>query len=407
MCVFAKKTQFKLQRIIMLRTLLLLQLLLLSVSLTHSLIHFTHPLNATTLTSRWLRFTMDRDTVSTIASSVWSYPDISICLTVIRHAFFFARNHPEERTSQCFPLSSDAIQNNYPLLTTHEVELKIKGKYSAHARLITGYSSQENILYNISTQFRYAVSEDCKHRLQKVQHVVKAIKHEQNNNAGGAYDPMELSDPFNDVSLNPICLNENTAFKSLGDFLSTASGFRGTFGVDSSAQEFGHGDNMMLHYIMSKYRNSIRNGILVEMGCFAGVTSLTLGIAASLRDVDFHAFDIVDMRPPNVKRTWLPNMYHHLLDLDACLTEKCPLLEKYLPNTSFLMVDANHATRLESALHFGQMLREDAVIVVHDFPAYRTIDEWKEQMGNIGYELVDEMMRSQIFVSTLATFIRT
>ena len=71
------------------------------------------------------------------------------------------------------------------------------------------------------------------------------------------------------------------------------------------------------------------------------------------------------------------------------------------------MVDANHATRLESALHFGQMLREDAVIVVHDFPAYRTIDEWKEQMGNIGYELVDEMMRSQIFVSTLATFIRT
>ena len=58
------------------------------------------------------------------------------------------------------------------------------------------------MLYNISTQFRYAVSEDCKHRLQKVQHVVKAIKHEQNNNAGGAYDPMELSGASSELQFN-------------------------------------------------------------------------------------------------------------------------------------------------------------------------------------------------------------
>ena len=375
---------------------------------THCLIQFTHPVSGTTLNSRWIRIIIDRDP-SYDALSIQPY--VKICLTVTRHAFFFARIHPEETTGHCFPVSS----NDTPLLTTNEIEMKIKGNYTALARVVDFSGAEENILYTTESQYSYDISEECKNVLATVQPVVSPAK-DSNQYNGGAYDPFETTDPFNDVQMNPICMDEITALKAyngspgrektLGEFLSTASGFRGTFGVDFSAQEFGQGDNMMLHYIMSRNRNILKKGIFVEMGCFAGVTSLTLGIAASLRGVDFHAFDIVDMRPPNVVSTWLPNMHHHVLDLDICLSSECPQLEAYLSNTSFLMVDANHVTRLQSAVHFGNMLRENAVVVVHDFPAFHTIMEWKNEMGGIGYELVNERMRDIIFVSTLATFER-
>ena len=345
---------------------------------------------------------------------IWSKNSIQLCIQVVQHDFLFRNKyHNGEKTGrQCWN-DIHSRENFFPLQAPM-VELKIYANYTVIVYIVDG----EQIIDNVSSTFSYAVPRQCKERLNRATDIVQV--------------PYNSNDPYHTHHLSPLCLGatdiayiHNNYNGRLGSYLSTNSGFRGTFGVDHTAQEFGHGDNMMLHYVLNKYRADFSGGggggHFIEMGSFAGVTSLTLGVAAKLRYAEFHSFDIVDNRPMNVRQTWLSNMHHHLLDIDACyesdqasdqvtdhvIAERCGDLVTLLQNTSLLMVDHAHGTRLAAAVTFGKMLKntQPATIIVHDFPAGRTIEEWQDSMASIGFQHVHDDIRILLF-STLAMFRR-
>jgi hypothetical protein len=340
---------------------------------------------------------------------VWHRPQavFQICIEIVQHDFFFRKFTAGETASNCW--NNIDPQTFFPLQPP-TVELLIYDNYTINAKV----SSLADQQLSVSTStFSYAIGEECQNKLNSALGVVQV-----EYNTGDS-----LNDPYHKHHLSPLCLtNDDVTYLAkqkigLGPYISTSSGFRGTFGVDHTSQEFGHGDTMMLHYILSLYSGDLNSGHFVELGCCAGVTSLTLGVAASLRGtkdapLHFHSYDIIDMRPENVKRTWLPSMHHHILDVDAChqnnaIDGNCTDLFQILSNASLMMVDHDHATRLAAAVRFGRLLNptQTATLIVHDFPAGNTIQEWQHAMAKVGYELVHENMRS-MFVSTLACFRR-
>ena len=341
---------------------------------------------------------------------LWQRPEavFQICVEIVQHDFFFRKFTAGETASKCW---NDVDVRSFFPLQLPTVELLIYDNYTISAKVST--LADQELSVSTST-FSYSIGAECQNKLNSALGVVQVPY----NSIGDIF-----LDPYHKHHLSPLCLtNDDVTYLAnqktgLGPYLSTSSGFRGTFGVDHTSQEFGHGDTMMLHYILSLYRGDLNDGHFVEFGCFAGMTSLTLGVAASLRGtkdapLHFHSYDIIDMRPENVKRTWLPNMFHHILNVDAChqnnVTDDCNDLFQILSNTSLMMVDHDHATRLAAAVRFGRLLKptQAATLIVHDFPAGNTIQEWQHAMAKVGYELVHENMRS-MFVSTLACFRRT
>ena len=71
------------------------------------------------------------------------------------------------------------------------------------------------------------------------------------------------------------------------------------------------------------------------------------------------------------------------------------------------MVDHNHQTRLEVAVEIGKMLRRDrpVIILVHNFPAGKSLEEWTASMSALGFDLLYSGLRD-MFSSSLATFRR-
>jgi hypothetical protein len=332
------------------------------------------------------------------------------CLDLVREAFNFTREIPEERVSKCWDLSGseDDPRTKFPIVVP-DVEMTIQADYSARVRVLHGIRL-EGATEIMQTRSAWTFGPDSECRARRAR-------------ADVIFQVEGQPDPFHDHRMSPLCMDDTSGryfdekTARLGPFLSTASGFRGTFGVDHTVQEFGHGDTMMLHYVLSRHRGEFNPGSnFVELGCWAGVTSLTYGVAASLKAAHFHAYDIVDVRPEVVKHTWLPNMHHHILDVDAALNiQNAQEADAYPPDfadvlskASLVMVDHNHRTRLEAAEALGQkFLRRDraVTILVHDFPAGKTIAEWKTAMRAVGFDLMYEGLRNRL-VSTLATFRR-
>lgn len=127
----------------------------------------------------------------------------------------------------------------------------------------------------------------------------------------------------------------------------------------------GHGDLLMLELVLAT-NPAISN--LVELGTWYGYTSLYLGMAARLRGGALSTFDIVDLRPDDVKAAWLPEMFFFGGDLFSETFKDASDLAS-LPNT-FLFVD-NGDKPHELAL-FHSCLKPGSIVAVHD---------WEDEIG--------------------------
>lgn len=125
-------------------------------------------------------------------------------------------------------------------------------------------------------------------------------------------------DQYVNFDRTPLCYDSwihtpsETNDDMLRSHLLVTSSARGSFGVDYSMQQFGHGDTIMLTWILDKYRSAPPD--FTEFGTFGGVTALYLGMAARLRGGSLYTFDISDDRSQEVKNAWLPNMKFNLGD---------------------------------------------------------------------------------------------
>ena len=357
--------------------------------------------------------------------------DVRLCLTFVRERFFYKREHPAERVRQCLlrvGAGGKGLLSQFPVEFPRVVELPIECNYTVIAEVVHGGDGDGDggvVKASARSSFGFGPDPACRDRLLRGGSGAVWVDY---NTA--AEEGRSDWDVFHDHRMSPLCMDDATAARytlqsreSLGQFLNTASGFRGTFGVDHTAQEFGHGDAMMLHYVLSRHRDEFDAGSnFVELGCFAGVTSLTLGVAASLRSLDFHAFDVSDFRPDSVKRTWLSNMHHHVVDVDLALgvagadgggggdaaaAASREDFRRIIRIASLVMVDHDHQTRLEAAVELGKVLRRDrpVIVLVHDFPAGKPLEEWTEAMHALGFELMYSGLRD-VLVSSLATFRR-
>ena len=80
---------------------------------------------------------------------------------------------------------------------------------------------------------------------------------------------------------------------------------------DYTSQLQGNGDLAILNFILVRH-TSILN--IVELGTFAGVTSLHLGVSMGLRERGrLYTFDVVDNRHPNVKKMFRKLIGQHLI----------------------------------------------------------------------------------------------
>lgn len=279
------------------------------------------------------------------------------------------------------------------------VELPSRGSFSATLRVLRGGS--DVILTSSTTRFSYTVEPECL--------AVMAARQEKQ----GTYRVFKTSDVLDSVTdeyvnfgFAPLCYGVTWHGGYKPEYSCTNSASRGVFGVDYAQQEFGHGDRTVLDFVLNRHR--FARGDFVEVGTFGGVTSLYLGVAASLRGASLDTFDVVDVRKPNVVATWLPNMKFHLGDANA-RRPVSHIMDVALRNASVVLVD--HADRLSFAAEIAApRLQTDAVLLVHDFTAFagpnNTLHSlWDDTLEPFGFfRVYDELKRS--VCSSLAVYAR-
>lgn len=181
---------------------------------------------------------------------------------------------------------------------------------------------------------------------------------------------------------------------SMADYMTIGSAGRGFWGVDYTAQEFGHGDRVFLDFILSRHRGDVRD--IVEFGSGGGITSLYLGMAAAIRGGTFETFDVVDARSDGARRAWLPNMVQHVGDASV----PTPATRAAVRRADLILVD--HANRLNFTRDaVAPHLKQRGIILVHDFilgadvpevrrmgPGLTSHRQWLEALGPRGFDLV-------------------
>jgi predicted O-methyltransferase YrrM len=325
-----------------------------------------------------------------------TWPSVTeVCITlnrepVMRNASVYA---PGESQTACFPKESIGWQQGGTELSIYSL-FEFSVSFKRGTQLLSGNE--------VSSRFRYIVPPLCQEKLD----AAVGVMHNAYNKNG--------QDPHHRVAQSPLCYEtyhlhqEDFNDNNLQELMSTASGFRGSFGVDMTMQEFGFGDQMMLHFVLSRHREAKR---FVELGTFTGVTSLHWGIAASLRQGELDSFDFTDWRPEHVKRTWLHNMHFHIADLSNGVFT--PVLEERAREADIVFIDADppNFTRLEQALRLGPTMPAGSLILIHDFPggtparmaAQDAQEVWEEGLAGVGFRPVYRDMRL-FLVSTLACF---
>lgn len=322
----------------------------------------------------------------------------------------------DETSSSCTPFGDMWNEENII-----EVPLPNRGRYEVTLSVLkveileTGVQNEE-LLSEARSSFTFEITPKCQQELRDRQFVQpRYYDHVINSGPSNGIRNEKSLDLEEDQWVNferaPLCFkdwiyddkeNRNSILRHM---VSVTSASRGMFGVDFSMQQFGHGDTMMLDFVLDRHRSAPPN--YIEMGTFGGVTALYLGMASRLRGGKVNTFDISDDRSDQVKSAWLPNMAFHLGDANAVLTGDASIRSTEvidaIKEAGIVLVD--HADRLNFTVKaVAPNLRRDAVILVHDFPPEFTTEAmWHERLAPFG--IVRQYSQLQgAFDSCLAVF---
>ena len=167
--------------------------------------------------------------------------------------------------------------------TTVDVALVANGGYVARLRLRD--VATRAIIAETAREFVAGPPEACEARLRARSDLAtnyrEAMEREGRRAFGteGNGTAAQRSEVFIHLEASPLCYG--VAETSREEVLGTASGARGFWGVDFGRQEFGHGDRILLDFVLSRHRADVRH--VTELGTGGGITSLYLGVAAALR----------------------------------------------------------------------------------------------------------------------------
>ena len=182
--------------------------------------------------------------------------------------------------------------------TTVDVALPANGGYVARLRLRD--VATQAVVAEAMREFVAGPPEKCAARLRARSGLAtnyrEAIEREGRRAFGveGNGSAVQRSEVYIDREASPLCYG--VVGTSREAVLGTASGARGFWGVDFGRQEFGHGDRILLDFVLSRHRADVRN--IAEFGTGGGITSFYLGVAAALRGGTLDTFDVVAPRLP-------------------------------------------------------------------------------------------------------------
>jgi predicted O-methyltransferase YrrM len=146
--------------------------------------------------------------------------------------------------------------------------------------------------------------------------------------------------------------------------------------------------------------NEIQN--IVEFGTRRGITSMYLGLAASLKKIKFTTYDISDERLDCVCDSWLFNMNFQKVNL---LAEEDPLLvvqEISQPKT-FLFID--NGNKILEIKKYCKHLQLGSIVLIHDWETEVKEKEILPFLTSLGYRAL-YWEESQSFKSSSRVFQR-
>lgn len=175
------------------------------------------------------------------------------------------------------------------------------------------------------------------------------------------------------------------------EFLSRAKRkHRSLMGLKTHMVQFGRGDMLFLEYVLAQMKVA---SSIVELGTYGGVTSMFLGLAARLREIQFHTFDIKDARIKEVRRAWFNDMmYFHKTDILSSKNEQVTnIINK--PNT-FLFVD--NGNKEKEVNMYASSCGENTVMIIHDWGKEVKQENVEPELSNCGFEMYYEKLAQEL-----------
>ena len=274
----------------------------------------------------------------------------------------------DETVGGCWPAMDPSAWNGT------NVALANRGVFEVNARLVVG-NHDDSIIAQARSTFTYSMSPSCHSSLSGRPRVQDSY-YEGFSGIPREASPDSDPDPNVNFEFTPLCYNSWDSGVSYNAFrtknLMVTSSARGMFGSDHTTQQFGHGDRIVLDFVLSKHRYGSN---MVELGTFGGVTALYLGMVARIRGGFLDTFDIQDDRGSPVKAAWLDNMRFHEGNANSAAGTG-EIAAAAVRGAGLVLVD--HADRLDFTVRtVAPNLAQSSVLVVHDFPPEGTTDEVK------------------------------
>ena len=157
-------------------------------------------------------------------------------------------------------------------------------------------------------------------------------------------------------------MDNDESLWGMKDILNLDTAHRTLYGVDYTEIGTGFGDRIYMDILIQKKLEGGDISQIVEFGTWTGITSLHLGMSAKVNGLEFHTYDISDMRSEQSLRGWLDNMFFHEDDILKFNKGVKKLISK--PNT-FIFIDNG-----DKELEFNQYvpyIGKGSIIIIHDW----------------------------------------
>ena len=148
---------------------------------------------------------------------------------------------------------------------------------------------------------------------------------------------------------------------------------------------------------------------IVELGTFAGVTSLHLGMSMGLRERgQLYTFDVVDNRHPNVKKMFRKMMDSIIFQVADFVNSQPKQVVDRVSIADLVLLDTSNEKRHGSnlALQYGKLMKVGSIIIISHFPGSKTkLNEWINAMIEIGFVYkYHDLVTSKHVLSTVGVF---